>query len=906
MLESENAARMSCSRVRGRILYVLFFFSGAACLGYQMAWLRMFSTGLGHEMPAALAVVGAFMGGMALGSWSLDNAISRSARPGRWYAFLEILIGLWAFVSTLLIPVANETALQAIGVEPSALRHWSIAFALPLLTILPATAAMGATLPAMERFVSPLVADGRCVGAIYAANTLGAVAGTLMTAFVIVPAVGLRASAWGFGAINLLCGAVALALAEMAKDGHGSRENAAQPPANTVILSQWRLRATIFCTGLLGIGYETAGLRVLTQTLENTVYTFAAVLSVFLLGTAIGAALYQRFLRGRRLFGADEKLLLSDLLFGLAVSGLLGVLALSHGQPLYNTLRSAWGDSQRSVLTAELAVAVAVFGLPTIFMGAIFSHLVQSARREAGGVGRAAALNTFGGAVAPALFGVVLLPAIGSKWTLAFICLGYLAVLPRLTGWRWGLPVLPLLLLPLLPSNLHLVQLPSGATLADYREGVMDSVAVLEDAGGNRTLRVNNRFQMGGTGAADAEYRHAHIPLLLHPAPKRALFLGLGTGITFGAASLYPNLESDGVELVPEVVAVMPQFEPFNFGPNRQASLKLHVADARRFIRATDTRYDVIVADLFHPARDGAGALYTREHFEAARQRLSPGGIFCQWLPLHQLDDSMLRIIVRTFQEVFPDAQAWLLRFNVDAPVVGLMGSTGWPSYSAHWVEKRLGTPTSIGSGNEERTLNPSQTLLDESGVPIPGGTPKLGRHLTKLALGDSIRLFGALLAGPNELRAFAGNAPLNTDDRPRVIFGAPRFTYQKNSNSYGRLLGLLEHRIANVSEVLRFGPEPEAIQFAKRLQDYTSARDVYLKGLVDQTEGRPEKAVDAFIESARLSEDFTPGYAQCLTIASLEGKSNPERARSLLQRLAAAQPSRPVAAEMLKRLGAQ
>src|SRR5689334_8687322 len=137
------------NRSRLWTFYLLFFFSGAAGLGYQMAWLRMFSTGLGHEMPAALAVVGAFMGGMALGSWSLDRPISRSAHPGRWYAFLEILIGSWAFLSTLLIPVANETALQAIGVEPSALRHWSIAFALPLLTILPATAAMGATLPAM-------------------------------------------------------------------------------------------------------------------------------------------------------------------------------------------------------------------------------------------------------------------------------------------------------------------------------------------------------------------------------------------------------------------------------------------------------------------------------------------------------------------------------------------------------------------------------------------------------------------------------------------------------------------------------------------------------------------------------------------------------------------------------------
>src|SRR5439155_11729304 len=128
-------------------------------------------------------------------------------------------------------------------------------------------------------------------------------------------------------------------------------------------------------------------------------------------------------------------------------------------------------------------------------------------------------------------------------------------------------------------------------------------------------------------------------------------------GITFGAASLHLDLESDGVELVPEVVAVMPQFEPFNFTPNRQPTLKLRVADARRFIRATQGRYDVIVADLFHPARDGAGSLYTREHFQAVRQRLADGGMFCQWLPLHHLDEPMLRTVIRTFLEVFPEAQ---------------------------------------------------------------------------------------------------------------------------------------------------------------------------------------------------------------------------------------------------------
>ena len=849
------------------LLYPVFFFSGAAGLGYQIAWLRMFATGFGHELPATLAVVCAFMGGLGLGAWALDKAISRSEHPGRCYAMLEVTIGLWAFLSTIEIPLLNRAALQLLGVEPSALRHWTISFALPLLAILPATAAMGATLPAMERVVSSLAADARCVGAVYAANTLGAVAGTLLSAFVMVPALGLRRTVWCLGVINLLCGAAALVLGTTRSRPDDSTRTASSAMSLSTTISARRLGLTLFVTGFLGIGYEAVGVRVLSQVLENTVYTFAAVLSIFLLGTAIGAALYQRFVKRFNLH-----VLLPDLLCGLSLTALLGVLALSRAQLIYDASRSVFGDSQSGVWAAEMVVAAAVFGLPTIFMGAIFSHLVQAAKRKGGGVGRAAAMNTFGGALAPALFAVVLLPTIGSKWTLALVSLGYLALVPKVSGWRWGFLAAPLILFFALPTNLQLVQLPPGGKLAEYREGVMASVAVIEDAARNKTLRVNNRFQMGGTAAAEAESRHAHLPLLLHPAPRRALFLGLGTGITLGAASTHPDLLSDGVELVPEVVEVMPQFEPFNYAPSRNPALNLHVADARRFISATRTQYDVIVADLFHPARDGAGSLYTVEHFQAVRQRLLPGGLFCQWLPLHQLDEPTLQIIVRTFLEVFPDAQAYLLRFNVDAPVVGLMGSLAWPQYSAHWVEQRL---------------------VD----------PALEKQLKKLALADSVRLFGALIAAPTELRAFAGNALLNTDDQPRITFGAPRFTYQKNATSYGRLVALLEHPLDNVQEVLKLDSEAEANHFAARLKQYMRARDVYLKGLIEETEGHPARALDAFVESARLSEDFTPGYAQCLTIASLEAKADPDKARALLRRLAEAQPSRPVAAQMLKKL---
>src|SRR4051812_38744401 len=176
------------TRSRSSLICPLVFLSGMAGLGYQMVWSRQFGMGLGTEMASVLAVVCAFLGGMAVGSWALDKPLGSTRYPGRWYAALEGAIGVWAIFSTFLIPALQKTALSLIGLEPSFLRHWLVAFLLPFLVLLPATAAMGATLPALDRWLAPLSGDQRTVGLIYAVNTAGAVCGTLFSAFLIMPA----------------------------------------------------------------------------------------------------------------------------------------------------------------------------------------------------------------------------------------------------------------------------------------------------------------------------------------------------------------------------------------------------------------------------------------------------------------------------------------------------------------------------------------------------------------------------------------------------------------------------------------------------------------------------------------------------------------------------------------------
>jgi spermidine synthase len=861
-------------RLRPALLLPLFFLSGAAGLGCQMVWMRMFAAGLGHEVPALLGVTSAFLGGMAVGAWFLDRRTSRSRRPAKWYGGLELLIGLWVMLSALFIPAVNRLALEVTGPAPSSLLQWLVVFALPLITLLPATAAMGATLPAMDSFLSPLIRDGRGVGALYAANTFGAVAGTLGSVFVLMPQYGFRGSLFALAALNLFCGAVALA-SELAvatdarplstKDVAQARSSKhARADGFDLAMPSWRSGLTIFLTGLLGMSFELVGIRVLSQVLENTIYTYASVLAAWLVFTALGAALYQRF-------GLQKPVrpTLTLLLCSIAVGCLVATYLMGMSGLIYDASRKVLGDALASVLISETVTASAIFALPTVAMGATFSHLVQSGRVESGGVGRAGALNTLGCGLAGVIVGLSLLPALGAKWTAVGIALGYLALLPAVRGREWFGVALPLALVFGLPGKLEIVDLPPGARVREYREGVMAAVAVVETSDQHRALRVNNRLQMGGTAAAMAERRQAHIPLLLHSRPERALFLGPGTGITLGASAVYPGLVVDGVELVPEVRALMSHFEPENGGPFPKPGLNVLVADARRYVRTTTNRYDVIVADLFHPAQDGAGFLYTREHFEAVRHCLRPGALFCQWLPLHQLDELSLRLILRTFSQVFAETHAFLLHFNVDVPALALVGTPEPLQLPGGWFERRTSAPA-------------------------------VREALRGVGLDRSINLAGCLVAGPEALRRYAGEAPLSTDNYPAVIFAAPRFSVRRDTQPHRLLLTLLERCEAEPEQFVRrvSGGADEA--FSRNLRDFIAARNIYLKGLVEEGAGQLAPAIEAYLESARRSLQFTAGYARCVNIIRVMAGADRDEARRLFQRLEEAQPAQPLGRQLL------
>lgn len=842
--------------------------SGACGLAWQFIWTQQLSNSLGHEIVAVLAVLGAFFGGLAIGAWALRRVIERSARPALWYGGLELLIAGWGLGLSLLLPALTPGLGQLIGAEPSAWRHWGLAFFLPLLLLLPVTAAMGATLPALERCWRG--AGSSLLSALYSANTLGAVLGTLGVVFVAIPQLGLQATALACAALNLVCGLSALAL------NPGQRSAVAQAAAVTPApargagaaeIGRRHLLLLLAGSGLLGIGYEVLAVRVLSQVTENTVYSYALLLAVYLLGTAAGAAWHQRA-QGRLDAGQAG---LARLLGWLVLTTLAGGLSLWAADRIVILPARWFGPGAASALAGEALAAAVAMGPPTWVMGIVFAQLCHLARANQMTLGGALAVNTAAAALAPWLVGVGLIPALGARAALLLIAAGYLALMPGL--WRRGsgfwLPLVLLALMAALTPPLRFVDLPPGGRVLSYRDGVMAAVSVVEDGRGVARLHINNRVQEGSSASGAIEMRLALLPLQLHPKPRQALFLGLGTGYTVQVAARDPGLRVDGVELLPEVIEAAPLFvrTPNDQLAGQPGLERVHAvaADARRYVLAAPQRYDVVIADLFHPARSGAGALYTREHFAAVRDRLAPGGLFCQWLALHQMDVETLRSIVAAYLAVFPEGKAVLASNSLDTPVLGLVARPGMPRFELDALRARLHPPQ-----------------------------PELRQLLSSAGLDDEFGLLGSALAGSVTLQRFAQGAAVNSDDRPVVTHRAPWATYAPASQPRQRLHELISSWRVEPGEWL----QPADPIFEQRLQRYWDVRRRYLElGLATVPDPDPVMMLDRLQQPLlgllRDSPEFRPAADPLRALAAAVRPRDPGRADDLLRQLERLQPQR-------------
>ena len=906
-------------------LLLAFFLSGAAALGYELLWTRLLALSLGSETLGVLATLAGFFGGMALGAAALHRRAETSSDPVRLFIILELVAAGFALASPHLLhalsgvlPPLLAPVVGAVD-SPAALL---VSLLVATLALLPGTVCLGATLAALaaaRRRAYVHDPEGRGLGRLYAANTAGATAGVLLAVYFVLPDLGYALGAvvpaslglaaatmawrWGLGldlspktgpqagsksgaemapdlAITRPDGPSALVRPVPANMSAGpATVDVGRDPDGELLREPWLLYLVTFGTGLAGVGLEVVGVQVLAQNLENTVYTFANILAVYLVGTAIGAAAYQRH-AARALAGRPGGVLLA-LLATMAALVIPAAFALHASPQLLAALLPAHPSLARAVL-AELAIAALVFLPATLVMGALFAHVTGLISAAGRGVGRGYALNTLGGALAPFVFGLYAMPRLGYADALYLVLYTYLAVF-GLFGWfRRFHPallvggVLALVALTAAaPRSLALLQPEPGWTTLARRETLHGLVLVSERAEPSRPpagaqagprarplrrLQVGRHFKMGGAFSF-GEHRMGHLCTMLAEASaaaplQKAMFLGIGTGATMGAALQFTAADADGVELVPEVLELLPHFDDINHGLATRARTRLTAADARRFVVASADRYDLALADLFHPGQDGAGSLYAEEHFTAVREHLAPGSLFCQWIPLYQLGPADLRSVVRTYLAVFPEVHAFLGIYNVRTPSLALVGRVPTPSAPALRLDRaRL----------EGLAARPGATL-------------------------DLRDLLGSYLADTAALAAWAGEGPLNTDLHPRVLFDAPATAYADDPKLGARNLeALMALRPADPAVLLAGAAAGE---LAASARSYSAATDLYLRAelardeVTDLTALAPDVA-ELLIEAYEADPGFAPARGPLYAIAA----KNPALAEQILPRMLARTP---------------
>ena len=656
--------------------------------------MRWFTTLFGATTLATTATLSGFFLGLAAGSRAFGERSKRWRRPVRAFGVLEIGVGLGA----LLVPLVLGLYARMYPALHPWLSPYPAGFALVKLLLavaaigLPAFC-MGGTLPALAGAIaSPGSRLGIPVGGLYAIHLLGAALGTLAVPFVLLPRLGLTASYACAIAGSLAIGVTAFFVGSR-PPGETPWEDASAHPGSPSLTPSIAGVVLVLSavSGLSALALQVLWTRMFALVHESSLYSFAVVVFVFLLGLSGGAALARRALAR----GQPPRRLLARA-WGLA--GLLVVVSppLFHAMTDGFTFVSAggWYATLGRLLTLALVTMLpASVGLGMALP--LVMEMASSGGESAGArIGRVLAVNTLGAIVGPLLATFVLGPLLGLWWSLVVVG-GVLVVAAALTGLTRaeaavaGSALLAAVLL-LRPAELPPVRVATGQRLVSVREGTHGTTAVLADDR-DRWITVNNAYVLGGTAAREEERWQAHLPLLLHPSPRRVAFVGMGTGITAGAALLHPAERIVALEIVPEVaVAAREDFADANARVLEDPRVRVVIDDGRNFVASSPQAFDVIVGDLLVPWRPGEAALYTQEHFESVRRALSGDGVFCQWLPLYQLSPEQVAIILRTFLDVFPATSLWRGNFIPDAPTLAVVGHLGSGPLAPEEIDARV------------------------------------------------------------------------------------------------------------------------------------------------------------------------------------------------------------------------
>jgi spermidine synthase len=686
--------------MRARLAKVaaLLFGSGTCALIYQVAWLREMRLIFGASTAASAAVLAIFMGGLGAGGALLGRRADRHAQPLAFYANLELSIAAAAAVTPGLVWLARRAYIALGGSVVLGLGGATVArLVLATLVLAVPTFLMGGTLPAAAKAVeTDEDVSRRHLAVLYGVNTLGAVTGALISTFFMLEAYGTRTTLWLACVANVLIGMTARRLAHgFGKPTAGARTGTAPKPSAIAAtqVPAWFVFTAAAAVGFAFLLMELVWYRMLGPLLGGSSFTFGLILAVALLGVGLGSTAYA-------LSGNDRPATVRGFAFTCALEALCIALPYALGDRL-----ALLTIALRSLdllgffgLALGWAAVAGVVVLPAAFVAGVQFPLLIALLGEGGEkigrhVGLTYAWNTLGAILGSLAGGFGLLPALSATGTwAAVVCL--LVVLAVSAMWfslhtdrdsagllvAAGVAAGALLLLAATGPTAAWRHSPIGAGRVHFEgatpnrvrdwinsrrrditwsaDGVESSVAL--ERGTGLSFLVNGKADGDARFDAATQVMGGLVGAILHPRPRRALVIGLGTGSTAGWLAAIPSMERvDVVELEPAILEVARVSAPVNHNVLDNPKVHIFMGDARELLLTTAQRYDIIFSEPSNPYRAGVASLFTQEFYRAVAARLAEGGIFLQWLQAYEVDSQTVRTEYATMASVFPVVETW-------------------------------------------------------------------------------------------------------------------------------------------------------------------------------------------------------------------------------------------------------
>jgi len=687
------------------VFLALFGASGCAALIYQVVWLERLALAIGSSAPSLGVVLATFMGGLGLGSLLASRGLPPSS-PLRRYALIELALGVLGLVALAVIPLLGGAYAALAGGGA-----WSLGVRLLIaaVALLPATMLMGATLPVVAAFAGAGTRGAAWLGWFYAANTAGGMLGAVVAAFYLLRVHDAYVATYVAVALNIGVAAIAGMLARRhAPPQPASRET---PTSTARVGGVGAVYVAAAVSGMTALAAEVLWTRHLSLLLGGTVYTFALILAVLLLGLGVGSA--GGAAAGKRV---DPRIALAWCQALLALAMAAGTYTLARTLPFW-PIDVTLPTTAAAALQLDLLRVTYVVLPAALLWGASFplalAALARAGEEPRRAIGRLYAANTAGAIVGAIATTFVLVVVVGSQRTQQLMIFASAAaavlLLVRYRGYEArglqraaGVAAVfagVAIAVPALPPELvafgrFMPTRGQNANVVYVGEGVTASIAVTEEPNGTRTYHNAGKTQ-ASTYPQDMRLQRmlGHLTTLVPTEPRNVLVIGLGAGITAGAVSIDPAVERVVVAelepLVPTVAAAL--FEAANYYVVANNKVEIRIDDGRHLLATTGERFDAITSDPLDPWVKGAAALYTREFWQLCKARLNDGGVVTVFVQLYETTEDAVRSELATFLDVFPNTAVFANTVEGMGYDVVLVGRNGNEPIDVTRMSQQLG-----------------------------------------------------------------------------------------------------------------------------------------------------------------------------------------------------------------------